>query len=104
MFLAGPGIGLWRTVQKHSSNAGLVETLDGCICVRRRGIIVAPVNQSGDAIVNLVQGAGEVADIDVLGLEHGGQSAVHGLHVLSDCPVGREATQRRLPCVKMAVD
>ncbi len=56
---------------------GFLQAGDAGVGVLGRRIVVAPVDQRGDAVVELVQRPGQGGDVDVLGREHRGRGR-HG--------------------------
>ncbi len=104
MRLAGFGIGLGRAVEECSTDARFLQAGDAGVGVLGRGIVVAPVDQRGDAVVELVEGAGQRGDVDVLGREHRGQAGMDVPKVLEQRPVGSDRAQRCLPGVHVGVD
>jgi hypothetical protein len=63
-----------------------------------------PVEGRGDAGVHRLQGAEQVARVDVLGAEHLAVLQVVEDEVLAERPVAAVAAQRRLPHVAVGVD
>src|ERR1700733_2082657 len=90
MLLTGLRIGLRRTMQEYAANPCLGESVDRAIGMGRRGIVVAPVAERRGAAVELVQGACQRADIQVVGREQRGETRVHATEVLRQRPVRGE--------------
>ena len=104
MLLAGLRIGLRRAVQEQRADAGIGKALHSGVAVRGRRIVVAPVDQRGRAVVDLVERAHQIGDVDVFRAEQRRKPAMHRLHVLRNRPVGGKPAQAGLPGVQMAVD
>jgi hypothetical protein len=65
---------------------------------------VAPVDQRGDAGVDLGQRPHQIGDVVVLGLVTGRQIGMDVLEIIRGHPFGADAAQRRLPGVHVSVD
>jgi hypothetical protein len=91
-------------VQEQRADARIVEATNRGVGVFRCRIVVAPVDQGGRAVVDLVQGSHKIGDVDILGPEQRGEAAMHRLHVFGDCPVCCKSSQPGLPGMQMAVD
>ncbi|MHC2781995.1 hypothetical protein ACVMBZ_001202 [Bradyrhizobium liaoningense] len=104
MRLAWLGLGLWGTVEEGGADAALDQAAHGGISVIRRRIVVAPVDQRGDAVVDLVQRADQRRDMDVLGPKHGREPGMHAAEIFEQRPVRGIAAQARLPGVHVRVD
>ena len=55
-----------RAMQKQCADPCLVQAANGGIAVLRRRIVVTPVNQCGCPVVNLIECAHQVGDVDIL--------------------------------------
>ena len=98
------GVRLGRAVEEGRTDASLKQAFDGCIVVRRRRVVVAPVDQGGGAAVDLVERAHQGGDVQIFGLKHRGQARMHLGEVFQQRPVGSQSPQRRLPGVHMGID
>ena len=98
------GVGLRRAVEKGGADSRFDEGVDGAIGMVGRGIVVAPVDQRGRAAVDLVKGADQCGDVDVLRAEFGGKPRVHMMKIFEDRPVSGHAAKRSLPGVLVRVD
>jgi hypothetical protein len=88
--LAGLGIGLGRAMEEGGANAAFLQAGDAGIAVLRRGIIVAPVDQRGHAMVELIEGAGQRRDVDVFGREDRREAGMNVAEILEQRPVRRD--------------
>ena len=104
MRLARFGVGLGRAVEEGGADAALFQARNAGIGVLRRRIVVAPIHQGCDTVVDLVERARQRGDMDVFGCEHGGEARMHVAKIFQQGPVGRDRAQRRLPGVHMGVD
>lgn len=102
--LPGLGVRFRRSVQKYRADAGCQQALDGGIRVRRRRIVVAPVDERRRSAVDLVYRADQRGNADILGLEAFREAGVHAREVLKQRPVRRDAAQARLPRVHVRID
>ena len=97
-------LGLRRAMAEHRADAGLRQSVDGAIGMVRRRIVVAPVEQRGDAAIDLVECADEIGEIDVVRREAGGEPGMHVAAVIAQRPVAGNAADAGLPGVLMRVD
>ena len=104
MRLARLGIGLGRTVEEGGADAALLQAGDAGVGVTGRRIVVRPVDQRGDAMVELVQRTCQGGDMDVLGHEHRRKPGMDMAEILQQRPVGADRAQRRLPGVHVGID
>ena len=85
--LAGLGIGLRRTVEKSGANPGFAQSLDCGVGVRGGWIVVAPINESGCAAVQLIQSADKRGDADIFGIESRREAGVDPAKIFEQRPV-----------------
>ena len=104
MRLTGLGIGLGGAVEESGADAALLECGDTSICVFGCRIVVRPVDQRRDAMVELVERAGQGGDVDVVGDEHRRQPGMHVAEIFQQGPVGRDRAQGGLPGMHVGVD
>ena len=91
-------------VREHRADAAVVEAVDGALRHVERRDVVAPVDQRGDAGVDLGQRADQVGDVVVFGLVARREIAVDVLEIVGGEPLAADAAQRRLPGVHVRVD
>ncbi len=96
--------GLGGAVREHRADAAVGEAVDRALRHLERRDVVAPVDQRGDAGVDLRQRADQVGDVIVLGVVARGEVAVHVLEVVGGQPLRADAAQRGLPGMHMGVD
>ena len=102
--LAGLRVRLGRAMKKRRSNARLQQAVDGCIVVGGGSVVVAPVHQRGGAMVQLVEGAHQGGNVQILRGEDRRQAGMHLLEILQQRPVGRHPAQGSLPGVQVRID
>ena len=88
---------LGRPVPEEGAYAGFFQAVDGPVRVPGRGVVMAPVEEGRRAAVDLVEGAEEVGEIQIVGREAGGEVLVHAAPVVAEGPVARDAPEARLP-------
>ena len=91
-------------MREYGADAAVGKAVDRALGHLQRGDVVAPVDQRGDAGVDLRQRADQIGDVVVLGVVAGRQVAVHVLEIVSGEPFGADAAQRRLPGVHVRID
>ena len=98
------GIGLGRAMKKRGTDARSQQAVDGRVVVRRRRVVMTPIDQRGGAAVDLVDRPHQGGNVQVFGRKHRGQTGVHLGKVLEQGPVGSQPAQRRLPGVHVGID
>ena len=95
---------LGGAMREHRADAAVGKAVDRALGHLERRDVVAPVDQRGDAGIDLRQRADQVGDVIVLGVVARGQVAVHVLEVVGGQPLRADAAQRGLPGMHMGVD
>ena len=70
-------VGLRRAMEERGADAAFLERRHAGIGMGRRRVVVRPVDEGRDAMVELVQRPGQGGDVDVFGREYGRQPGVH---------------------------
>ncbi|MEU0196227.1 hypothetical protein ABZ250_41520 [Streptomyces afghaniensis] len=91
-------------VQEDGADPGLGQALDRGVGVFGRQDVVTEVAEGGRPAVELVQRAGEIADVHVARGVVPDALTVEVSEVLHQRPVGADRAQRRLPGVQVGVD
>jgi hypothetical protein len=97
----GPGR---HAVGVDGADAGVPEALDRCVRVVGRVVDVRPVEQRRDTAVERLEGAGVVADVDVLRAVEAADLAEHDREVVVEGAGRQDAADGRLPRVPVRVD
>ena len=95
---------LGGAVGEHRADAAVDQAVDRALGQLDVGDVVAPVDQRGDAGVDLRQRADQVAEVVVLGLVAGREVEMHVAKIVAGHPLGADAAQRGFPGVHVRVD
>ena len=95
---------LRRAMGEHRANAAVDQAVDGALGHLEAGDVVAPVDQRGDAGIDLRQRAEQIAEVIVFGIVAGGEIEMHVPQVIRRRPFDADPAQRGFPCVHMRVD
>ena len=95
---------LGGAMREHRADAAVVEAVDRALGHLERRDVVAPVDQRGDAGVDLRQRADQVGDVVVLGVVARGEIAMNVLEIIRRHPFAADAAQRRFPGMHVGVD
>ena len=95
---------LGGAVREHRADAAVDEAVHRALGELDAGDVVAPVDQGGDAGVDLGQRADQVAEIVVLRTIARRQIEVHVAEIVRGHPLRADAAQRRFPGVHVRVD
>ena len=91
-------------MREHRADAAVDEAIDRALGVLQRRDVVAPVDECGDAGIDLGQRTHQIGDVVVLGLVARRQVGMDVLEIIGRQPFGADAAQRRLPGVHVGVD
>ena len=91
-------------VREHRADAAVGEAVDGALRHLQRCDVVAPVDQRGDAGVDLGQRTDQVGDVVVFGLVARREVAVDVLEIVGRQPLAADAAQCCLPRVHVRID
>ena len=95
---------LGGAVREHRADAAVDEAVHRALGELDAGDVVAPVDQGGDAGVDLGQRADQVAEIVVLRTIARREIEVHVAEIVRGHPLRADAAQRRFPGVHVRVD
>src|SRR5437660_1281870 len=100
--LTGLGIWLGRAVEEGGADVAFLQRRDAGVGVLGCRVVVRPVDQGGDAVVELVQRTGQGGDMDIVGHEHGGEAGMAMPCALA-APMPRSMSLSRSLGVKVVV-
>ncbi len=96
------GVGV--AVAEDGAEAGVAEALDHRVGMGRRVVVVRPVVERGDAAIERIERAEEVADVVVLRRVEPAHDDADAGEILRQRPVRPGVAQERLPGVAVGVD